>query len=152
MKKLATLCTSVALVAGLTLGMTACTPGNNVPGATAAGAVAGGLLGAAVVPGSGQVLGIVGGALVGAVIGNQIGQYMDRRDYDNVQYVVVHDAPRTWTNERTHYTYTVTPVKRYHYHGRLCREYRTTAIIGGRTRVVYGRACRMPDGAWRAVG
>jgi len=150
MNKVLTMCASAALIAGLGMGITACAPGYNTPGATAAGAVAGGLLGAAVAPGSG--LAIAGGALAGAVIGNQVGQYMDRRDYENVQYVVVHDAPRTWTNVRTHYTYTVAPVKHYHYHGRDCREYRTTAVIGGKTRVVYGRACRMPDGAWRAVG
>jgi len=35
--------------------------------------------------------------------------------------------------------------------GRPCREYKTTREIGGRATPVYGTACRVPDGQWRAV-
>lgn len=30
-----------------------------------------------------------------------------------------------------------------------CREYHTTARIGGREQQIYGQACRQPDGAWK---
>lgn len=35
--------------------------------------------------------------------------------------------------------------------GRLCREYQSTAIVGGQARPVYGTACLAPDGSWRIV-
>lgn len=35
--------------------------------------------------------------------------------------------------------------------GLTCREYQTTATVGGQTRNVYGTACLQPDGAWRIV-
>lgn len=34
---------------------------------------------------------------------------------------------------------------------RECREFRTTANIGGRSQWVYGTACRQPDGTWQTV-
>lgn len=36
--------------------------------------------------------------------------------------------------------------------GRYCREYQTTASIGGRQERLYGRACLMPDGSWQFEG
>ena len=36
--------------------------------------------------------------------------------------------------------------------GPQCREYQSTAIIGGKEEKVYGRACRQPDGTWKNVG
>jgi len=35
--------------------------------------------------------------------------------------------------------------------GRACREYETSATVGGETRNIYGTACLQPDGAWRVV-
>ncbi|WP_282604173.1 hypothetical protein [Pelagibius sp. Alg239-R121] len=32
-----------------------------------------------------------------------------------------------------------------------CREYTTTARVGGRLQQIYGHACRQPDGAWKFV-
>ena len=37
------------------------------------------------------------------------------------------------------------------YSGRYCREYTTEAVVGGRTKQVYGTACRQPDGSWQLV-
>ena len=65
MKKITTIGATVILAVGLT----GCTPGNNIPGATIAGTAAGGLLGAALFHGSGAWIGILGGGLVGVVIG-----------------------------------------------------------------------------------
>ena len=35
--------------------------------------------------------------------------------------------------------------------GRYCREFLTTAHIGGTLREAYGQACRQPDGTWQIV-
>ena len=46
--------------------------------------------------------------------------------------------------------YRVVPLEGYEDRdGRICREYRTTATIGGRREEVYGKACRQPDGSWQ---
>ena len=153
MKKLTTAAVAATAIASMTL--TACVPGNNVPGATITGAAAGGLLGAALFHGSGAWVGILAGTLIGGAIGNQVGRYMDRQDALNMQSAVINTPvgkQATWTNRRTKVAYTVRPVRNYHNnHGRYCREYQTTAIIGGKPRHMYGHACRMPDGQWKAA-
>jgi surface antigen len=54
-----------------------------------------------------------------------------------------------WTNPDGG-QYRVTPVRTYEAgDGRYCREYQTSAIIGGRKEKVYGTACRQPDGSWQ---
>lgn len=151
-KKITTFTVSLAMVVGIGAGLTGCAPGHNAPGATVAGAAAGGLLGAAAFSGPNAWIGILGGALVGGIVGNQIGQYMDRQDAARAQAVYVSESGRgQWTNNQTGYTYTIKPVKTYHKKERYCREYQTTATIGGRSRNVYGTACRMPDGSWKVV-
>ena len=148
MKKLMT-CAAISLLA---IGLTACEPGHNVPGSTAAGAIAGGLAGGLLFHGSGQWAGIVGGALLGGIVGNQIGQSMDRRDRQNMQSAIVRTPvgqEATWTNSKTDTTYVVRPVKQYHSHGRYCREFQTRIKVAGRWRNGYGTACRQPDGTWK---
>ena len=149
MKKIATIGTIAVLGAGLV----GCTPGNNVPGATFAGAAGGGLLGAAIFD---SPLGILGGALLGGVIGNFVGKSMDENDRARMAQAVTTTPvgqEATWTNKKD-VTYTVRPVRQYHPRGnpqRYCREYQTTVEIGGKTRRAYGRACRMPDGQWKMI-
>lgn len=135
--------------------LSGCTPGNNVPGSTAAGAIAGGLIGTAIF--HNQVAGAIGGALVGGVIGDQIGQYMDRQDKINMQSAIVNtpvNQEATWTsnNEGPNgqpVTYTVKPLKNYTSGHRYCREYQTTVTVGGKAQQAYGKACRQPDGSWK---
>jgi len=150
MKKLI-ICTAISAMA---LGIVGCEPGQNVPGSTAAGAVAGGLAGGLLFHGSGQWAGIVGGALLGGIVGNQIGQAMDRRDRMNMQSAIVRTPvgqEATWTNTKTDTTYVVRPVKKYRSRGRYCREFQTHITVGGQTRKGYGTACRQPDGAWKII-
>ncbi len=128
--------------------------GNNTGGATVAGAAAGGLLGAAAFHGQGAWLGVLGGALIGGIVGNQIGQHMDRQDRMNMQSAIVTTPvgqQSSWTNSKSNTTYTVRPVKDYRSHGKYCREYQTKVNINGRLKNAYGRACRMPDGSWKIV-
>lgn len=144
----------VATVGAISLALVACEPGNNTPGATVAGAAAGGLLGAAAFGGSAQWVGIVGGALLGSVVGNQIGKYMDRQDQANMQNAIVTTpvgSQAQWTNNKTNTTYVVRPVKNYTSSGRYCREYQTMVTINGKQQKGYGKACRQPDGSWRIV-
>ncbi len=136
------------------IGLVGCTPGHNVPGATLAGATAGGLIGSQLFHGRGAFAGVVAGALVGGVVGDIIGRQMDKRDRANMENAIVNtpvDSEATWTNSKTKTTYVVRPVRNYHHRGRYCREYQTTVIIGGKKRSAYGKACRKPDGSWKIV-
>ncbi|MDF1793160.1 MAG: hypothetical protein P1U88_14685 [Thalassobaculaceae bacterium] len=36
-------------------------------------------------------------------------------------------------------------------YGRYCREYQSTAVIGGQRQQIYGTACRNPDGSWAPI-
>jgi len=135
-------------------GLVGCTPGNNVPGATFAGATAGGLVGSALFHGSGSFAGVVAGALIGGIIGNQIGQAMDRQDKVNMQNAIIHTPvgkQAQWSNPKSNITYQVRPVKNYHSKGRYCREYQTRVKIKGEWKQAYGRACRQPDGSWKII-
>ena len=150
MKKLMT----IAAVSALALSLTACEPGYNVPGATAVGVAAGGLAGGLLFHGSGQWAGIVGGAILGGIVGNQIGQSMDRRDRMNMQSAIIKTPvgqEATWTNSRTETTYVVRPVKQFHRHHKYCREFQTRIKVNGRWKNGYGRACRAPNGTWQIM-
>lgn len=140
--------------------MSACTPGNNVPGATATGALAGGLIGNQLFQGKNAFAGVLAGALIGGVIGNRIGVYMDEQDKANMQSAIVNtpvNQQASWTSNNAGpdgqpVTYTVTPTRNYYSHThRYCREYQTTVTVGGKAQQAYGKACRMPDGQWKVV-
>ena len=60
--------------------------------------------------------------------------------------------PAYWRNAKSGTSYKVTPVKNVTVNGnQYCREYRTTADIGGKQEQMYGTACRQPDGSWKVV-
>ena len=117
------------------------------------GGVIGGLIGSRFGGGGGQIAAIAAGTLAGAFIGGAIGKNMD--DTDRLQMSRSLESnpvgkPAYWRNENTGASYTVVPVKNVSYNGNpYCREYRTTANIGGQRQQVYGTACRQPDGAWQ---
>ena len=123
------------------------------------GAVIGGGLGALagtrVGKGDGRTVAIIVGTITGGAIGGSIGRTMDRSDAGCVGQALEY-APTGravgWRNPDADTAYTVTPVRTYQAEsGRYCREYTTTATIGGREEQVYGTACRQPDGAWQIV-
>ncbi len=145
---------ALALAGGVILGtstLSGCEPGNNTAGATVTGAAAGGLLGAALFRGNSAWIGVAGGAILGGMLGNRVGQYMDRQDEANMRHAVtslpVGEEAR-WTNAKN-VTYVVRPVRVYRAHKRYCREYTTRVNIGGRWQSAHGTACRMPDGSWK---
>ena len=56
----------------------------------------------------------------------------------------------TWNNPDSSTRYQVVPTNTTTMaDGGYCREYTTTATVGGKVETVYGRACRQPDGAWQ---
>ncbi len=125
--------------------------------------VAGGLIGAAlgaltgshIGKGSGRTAAIVGGAVIGALVGGNIGQGMDRTDAVYASRAL-ETAPSgnavTWTNPDSGNRYTVTPTRTYRdTDGRYCREFTTWGWIGGYEQQLYGTACRMADGSWKAI-
>jgi surface antigen len=122
---------------------------------TVTGAVAGGLLGSTVGQGGGQMVAIAAGTLAGAYIGGKVGKHMDDEDRARMNQALDNNnagQPAYWRNAKTGTSYKVTPVKNVTVkENKYCREYRTTADIGGKQEQMYGTACRQPDGSWKAV-
>jgi surface antigen len=124
-----------------------------------AGAGAGGLLGAQVGKGSTRLAATAAGTLLGAFLGSEVGRSLDRADAahaSQAQYQALEYTPSgystSWRNPDTGHHGSVTPIETYQsFDGGYCREFQHDAQIGGRTRSVYGTACRTPDGQWQVV-
>jgi surface antigen len=145
---------SAALVAGTLAGCQAA-PTQEQTGAVVGG-VLGGVLGAQVGKGKGRTAAIIGGTLAGAYIGGAVGKNMDDTDRLKARQALEHNRtnqPASWTNPDSGASYTVTPTRTYETPstGTVCREYTTEAMIGGQREVIYGTACRQPDGSWQAA-
>jgi surface antigen len=124
-----------------------------------AGAGAGGLLGAQVGKGGTQLAATAAGTLLGAFLGSEVGKSLDRADAlyaRRAEYRALEYAPSghatAWRNPDTGHYGSVTPIETYESAGgAYCREFQHRAQIGGRSRDVYGTACRTPDGQWQVV-
>jgi surface antigen len=122
---------------------------------TLLGAATGRLLGSQIGDGTGQMAAVGAGVFLGAILGGSIGRQMDQVDQSCVGQVLEY-APDNqavaWQNPNTDAYYTTTATNTYEQtDGRYCREYQTTATVGGRVQNMYGTACRQPDGAWEIV-
>ena len=118
------------------------------------GGIAGGVLGNQVGGGSGRTAAIIAGTLLGAYLGSAIGEEMDENDRYRAQQALETASTNqhtSWKNPDTENEYTVTPTKTYETSSGPCREYTTEAIIDGKQEVIYGTACRQPDGSWQAA-
>lgn len=94
--------------------------------------------------------GVLGSELVGGLVGNQIGQYMDKDDAQRAEIIYTSAQGKgRWVNHETGYLYTIKPVKEFKKAGLSCRVYKTRAIIGDRRRTVYGTACKQINGHWQ---
>ncbi|MGH6949157.1 MAG: RT0821/Lpp0805 family surface protein [Kiloniellales bacterium] len=120
------------------------------------GAAAGGLAGSQVGSGKGQLAAVAGGTLLGFLVGGSIGRSMDEVDQNCIGQALEHtpDGQQVrWNNAGTGAQYQVVPTQTVQQSdGRYCREYRTTAVIDGKTQNAYGTACREPDGSWKLGG
>ncbi len=117
------------------------------------GAAAGGLLGSRIGKGRGQLAAVAAGTLLGFLAGNSIGRSMDEADQSCLTQSLEHaqDGQEiVWNNPDSGARYRVTPTKTVQVaENRYCRQYTSTATIGGKTETTYGRACRQSDGSWR---
>lgn len=120
----------------------------------ALGAIAGGVAGYQVGSGHGKAAAVIGGTIIGALIGGHIGRSMDEIDQNCMGQILEHAPPNqpiTWQDPGRG-EYQVIPSPAYQdQQGRYCREYQTTATIGGQPQQAYGTACRQPDGSWQIV-
>jgi len=119
------------------------------------GGAAGGLAGSQVGKGKGQLAAVAGGAIIGLIVGGMVGRAMDQADQNCVGQVLEHapdQRPVVWTNGANQDRYAVVPQRTYRMpDNRYCRDYLTTATIGGREQRVSGTACRNPDGSWQLM-
>lgn len=123
---------------------------------TVIGGVGGGLLGSQIGGGKGRVAATIVGTIVGGYIGGNVGRSMDDVDRMKMNRALETQPTRTaarWTNPDTGARYATTPLKTYTEErtGRPCREFVTSAYIGGREESIYGIACRQNDGSWEVV-
>jgi len=121
----------------------------------AIGGAAGGLLGSKVGKGDGQLAATAAGTVIGVLVGGSIGRSMDRLDQSCVGQILEHSPDGRgiiWSDGANGPRYEVAPTRTYQAPGgAYCREYQTTATVGGERQRMYGTACREPDGAWRLV-
>lgn len=123
---------------------------------TAGGAVLGGLAGSAIGGGKGRLWTTGAGALIGALAGSSIGQSLDRADQQYHQqavdqaYAAPLNHPISWSNPQTGHSGTVVPVRegREVATGSLCREYKQTIVVNGKSETAYGKACQERNGSW----
>ncbi len=117
------------------------------------GAAGGGLIGSQIGSGKGQLAAVAAGTLLGFLLGNNIGRSMDEADQTCLTQSLEHaeDGQEiAWDNPDNGARYQITPTRTVQIaDNRYCREYTSTATIGGKTETTYGRACRQPDGSWR---
>ena len=120
------------------------------------GAIGGGIAGAQVGEGEGQLAAVGVGAVLGALIGGEIGRNLDEvdrmmaeRTTQQALETLPSNTTSTWRNPDTGHHGTVTPLSVAEPRpGIYCREFQQTVTIGGETQEAYGTACRQPDGQW----
>jgi surface antigen len=141
---------------GLSLAACSADSGPKEVGGTAAGAVAGGLIGNAIGGAAGNRLaGTVLGAALGGVIGNRVGAALDEEDRRRAYAAQMQalesgpsGVPVAWRNPQTGIYGDVVPGPAYQISGAYCRQYTHTIYINGQPQTQRGTACRNPDGTW----
>jgi surface antigen len=130
--------------------------GNKQTIGTVGGAALGGLAGSRIGNGSGQLWATGAGALLGAFVGSSIGGSLDKADQQYHANAVeqAYSAPLNqsinWNNPQSGHSGSVTPVRegRQASSGNLCRQYKQTIVVDGRSETAYGTACQNRDGTW----
>jgi len=148
-----------AALVGLSAAACSADSGPKEVGGTAAGAVAGGLIGNVIGGSAGNRLaGTLIGAAVGGFLGNRIGAALDdddkRRAYAAQMQALESGpsgAPVAWRNPDSGRYGNVVPGPAYQVNGAPCRQYTHTVYIDGKPQVERGTACRNSDGTWTTV-
>ena len=147
----------LAITAVVVLSLAACQhTGENQQFGSLLGAIIGGVAGAQVGDGDGQLIAVGVGSLLGAMIGGEIGRSLDEVDRQLMAQTTEHalnEVPgntiTTWRNPDSGHGGSITPLNTTEVQpGIYCREFQQTVTIGGKTEEAYGKACRQPDGSW----
>jgi len=149
---------AIALV-GTSLAACSANSGPKEVGGTAAGAVAGGVIGNAIGGSAGNRLaGTVIGAAVGGFLGNRIGAALDDEDKRRAYAAQMQaletgpsGAPVAWRNPDDGRYGNIVPGPAYQANGATCRQYTHTVYIDGTPQTERGTSCRDPDGTWTAL-
>ncbi len=128
-------------------------------GGTAAGALAGGLIGNAIGGSAGnRMAGTLIGATIGGIFGNRIGAALDDEDKRRAYAAQMQaletgpsGAPVAWRNPDDGRYGNVVPGPAYQANGATCRQFTHTIYIDRSPLTQRGTACRNPDGTWTAV-
>ncbi len=128
-------------------------------GGTAAGALAGGLIGNAIGGSAGnRMAGTLIGATIGGIFGNRIGAALDDEDKRRAYAAQMQaletgpsGAPVAWRNPDDGRYGNVVPGPAYQANGATCRQFTHTIYIDRTPQTQRGTACRNPDGTWTAV-
>lgn len=124
---------------------------------TVAGAALGAWAGSAIDDsGTGGAIAMAGGALLGGYLGNQIGRGLDKADrlelertqYRSLEYGRSGETS-SWRNPDSGNYGSFTPQAAYQSSDRVCRPYKQTVTIDGRTQELNGTACRDQQGRWQ---
>ena len=125
------------------------------------GAALGGLLGAQIGGGTGQLVATALGVAVGGYLGNEVGKSLDRADqayHSQAARNALWNSPTgstsTWQNSSTGNSGTLTPTSDAYRDasGRACRSFRDEIRYDDQSRnTVTGTACRNPDGSWEVT-
>ena len=102
--------------------------------------------------GEGQLAATAAGAIAGALVGGTVGKSMDEVDRMKANQALESSRigyTTSWRNPDTDDTYSITPTRTYETASGPCRDFTTQAIIDGKREILYGTACRQPDGSWR---
>lgn len=134
------------------IGLSGCASKQQI-GALTGGAV-GAALGSQVGSGFTRTAASIGGSVAGSLAGGAIGRAMDRADHRRMNKIL--ETTRTgetatWENPDTRRQFSVTPTRTYNNDGTPCRNFRSTALIGGKQENLTGTACRTANGDWRIV-
>jgi surface antigen len=122
---------------------------------TGAGAVLGGVLGSRLGGGGGKLWMTGAGALLGAFAGSSIGKSLDESDKMAHEKAMSEaetgplNQPVKWDNPNGH-SGSVTPIREGHQAstGNVCREYKQTIVVEGKSQSATGTACQNSDGTW----
>lgn len=146
--------TNYLAIAAVSTALVGCSNVSNESVGTVSGGVVGGVLGSTIGHGTGRTVAIIGGALLGSFLGNQIGKSMDQADqmrFNQALETAPTNKPYTWQNPDSGNAYTVVPTSTVVVEGQPCREFTSTANIGGKPERIYGKACRDASGQWKVV-
>lgn len=122
------------------------------------GAIGGGVLGAQIGGGNGQIIAAAAGTLLGTWVGSEIGKSLDKADivYAMQAEAKAYEAPLgqqvAWNNPESGNYGTVTPIRDgATASGDYCREYEQTIYVEGRAETGVGVACKRADGKWEVI-